>query len=297
MINWKGCGRNLSWLNFKILSCHRLEGQRKTTKNFSQNRRYSGQISPVWGNTSSVVQMICSLGGAVVSVLATGPNGRWFEPGQGEGFLRAIKIRMTSSFGWEVKPEIPCRKILLHVKSLSKSHGDGETKFPFPSSVLLLAPEMSLLTGPLDSTGGCQSALVDKFGVSHSRYHHTMVHIAITRGWTIGRSSETSVLLHHNQSTKTYGLEMRLHLCSNTVFWIAFQVSGIPVPFVASFPELEIFPKSTSNKQYDCTGNQTIIMYLPTKEKKPKTRTNICAPSRIQTCGPNIQATKAVCTV
>jgi len=41
---------------------------------------------------------------------------------------------------------------------------------------------MSLLTGPPDSTGGCQSALVDELGVSPSRYHHTMVHIAITRG-------------------------------------------------------------------------------------------------------------------
>jgi hypothetical protein len=54
----------------------------------------------------------------VVSVLAT-------EPGQGDGFLRAIKIRSTPSFGWEVKPEVPCRNILRHVKELLKSHGDG----------------------------------------------------------------------------------------------------------------------------------------------------------------------------
>jgi hypothetical protein len=38
------------------------------------------------------------------------------------------------------------------------------------------------------STGGCQSALVDKLGVSPSQYHHTMVHITITRGWTISPS-------------------------------------------------------------------------------------------------------------
>jgi hypothetical protein len=31
-------------------------------------------------------------------------------------FLRAIKILSTTSFGWEVKPEVPCRKILPHVK-------------------------------------------------------------------------------------------------------------------------------------------------------------------------------------
>jgi hypothetical protein len=65
------------------------------------------------------------LGGLLVSVHATGPKGRGFEPGQGNGFLRAIKIRSTLSFEWEVKPEIPCRKILRHVKDLLKSHGDG----------------------------------------------------------------------------------------------------------------------------------------------------------------------------
>jgi hypothetical protein len=35
----------------------------------------------------------------VVSVLATGPKGRVFEPGQGDGFLRAIKMRSTTSSG------------------------------------------------------------------------------------------------------------------------------------------------------------------------------------------------------
>jgi hypothetical protein len=61
----------------------------------------------------------------MVSMLATRPKGRGFEPGQGDGFLKAIKIRSTTSFGWEVKLEVPCRKILRHVKDLSKSHGDG----------------------------------------------------------------------------------------------------------------------------------------------------------------------------
>jgi hypothetical protein len=39
----------------------------------------------------------CRLGGVVVSVLATGPKGCEFEPGQGDGFLRAVKIRSTPS--------------------------------------------------------------------------------------------------------------------------------------------------------------------------------------------------------
>jgi hypothetical protein len=57
----------------------------------------------------------------VVSVLATGPKSCGFEPGQGDGFLRVIKICSTPSFGCEVKPEVPCRKILRHVKDVLKS--------------------------------------------------------------------------------------------------------------------------------------------------------------------------------
>jgi hypothetical protein len=71
-----------------------------------------------------VITNVTRLGGVVVSVLATRPKYREFEPGKGDGFLRAIKIRSTPSFGWEVKPEVPCRKILRHVKDLLKSHGD-----------------------------------------------------------------------------------------------------------------------------------------------------------------------------
>jgi hypothetical protein len=54
----------------------------------------------------------------VVSVLATGPMVRGFKPGRGDGLLREIKIRSTLSYGWEVKPEVPCRKILRHVRDL-----------------------------------------------------------------------------------------------------------------------------------------------------------------------------------
>jgi hypothetical protein len=57
------------------------------------------------------------LGGVVVSVLDTGPKGGGFKPGRDDLFLRAIKIRSTPSFVWEVKPEVPCRKILRHVKN------------------------------------------------------------------------------------------------------------------------------------------------------------------------------------
>jgi hypothetical protein len=52
----------------------------------------------------------------VVTVLATGPKGHRFKPGQDDGFLMAIKICSTPSFGWEVKPKAPCHEILQHVK-------------------------------------------------------------------------------------------------------------------------------------------------------------------------------------
>jgi hypothetical protein len=61
--------------------------------------------------------MGCRLGGLVVSVLATVPKGRGFKSGRGGGFLKAINIRSTPSFGWEVKLEVPPCKILQHVRN------------------------------------------------------------------------------------------------------------------------------------------------------------------------------------
>jgi hypothetical protein len=52
----------------------------------------------------------------MVSGLAIGQMVRGFKAGRGEGFLRAIKIRSTPSFGGEVKLFAPCRNILQHVK-------------------------------------------------------------------------------------------------------------------------------------------------------------------------------------
>jgi hypothetical protein len=38
------------------------------------------------------------------------------NPAEDDGFLRAIKIRGTTSFGGDVKSLVPCRKISRHVK-------------------------------------------------------------------------------------------------------------------------------------------------------------------------------------
>jgi hypothetical protein len=50
----------------------------------------------------------------MVIVLSIGPKGS--NPAESDGFLRAIKIRSTTSFGGKVKQSVPCHTILRHVK-------------------------------------------------------------------------------------------------------------------------------------------------------------------------------------
>jgi hypothetical protein len=47
----------------------------------------------------------------MVSVLAIGPKVHGFKPGRGNGFLTAIKIHSTPSFGGEVKMQAPCKNL------------------------------------------------------------------------------------------------------------------------------------------------------------------------------------------
>jgi hypothetical protein len=51
---------------------------------------------PVVQGTDEI--QLSRLGSEVVSMLVTAPKSRGFEPGQGDEFLRAIKIRSTPSF-------------------------------------------------------------------------------------------------------------------------------------------------------------------------------------------------------
>jgi hypothetical protein len=96
--------------------------------------------------------LFSSLGGAVVTMPATGPKGRRFEPGQGDGFLRPINIRSTPSFGWEVK-------ILRHVKDSLTYQMYWIRKIIIPSSI------PSTRTRCL-CWYDYQRALVDKSGVT-----------------------------------------------------------------------------------------------------------------------------------
>jgi hypothetical protein len=94
------------------------------------------------------------LRGVVVSVLDTGPNDRGFKAGRGDGFLRAIKIRSTPSFGWEVKPVVPCRKIRFYGMlkiPCGISDTDRQNSHSFANSSYF--PQMSLPVGLPQSSG------------------------------------------------------------------------------------------------------------------------------------------------
>jgi hypothetical protein len=80
------------------------------------SRAVRGDVLNAPHTATVAVSDVSRLGGVVVSVLATGPKGSGFKPGRGDGFLMAIQIRSTPSFGWEVKPDVPCRKILYMLK-------------------------------------------------------------------------------------------------------------------------------------------------------------------------------------
>jgi hypothetical protein len=52
----------------------------------------------------------------VISCLTLDSSSARSNPAEDDEYLRAIKIRSTTFFGGEVKPSVPCRKILRHVK-------------------------------------------------------------------------------------------------------------------------------------------------------------------------------------
>jgi hypothetical protein len=56
------------------------------------------------------------LGGLVVSVLVIEQKVRGFKPGRRRWIFKGDKVRSTPSFREEIKPSVPCRKILRHAK-------------------------------------------------------------------------------------------------------------------------------------------------------------------------------------
>jgi hypothetical protein len=117
-------------------------------------------------------------------VLAIRPKVRGFKPGRGDGYLRPINIRSTHSFGGEVKPEVPCCKILQHVKKSLASMNKHTSQSQMHHS---LRPFLLLATRWL-CWQDCQRALVDESGIFLCRDHSTMaIHAHVSPGgWTIG---------------------------------------------------------------------------------------------------------------
>jgi hypothetical protein len=54
-------------------------------------KKYTGISKFQFRALARTMELASRLGGAVVSALATGPKGREFKPGKGDGFLRVIK--------------------------------------------------------------------------------------------------------------------------------------------------------------------------------------------------------------
>jgi hypothetical protein len=52
-----------------------------------------------------------------LSLLPLDPRFASSNPAEDDGFLRAMKVRITYPFGGEVKPSAPCRKSLWRVKN------------------------------------------------------------------------------------------------------------------------------------------------------------------------------------
>jgi hypothetical protein len=76
---------------------------------------------------------------SVVTCLPLDPRIAGSNPSEDDGFLRVIKILRTTFFGREVKPSIPCSKILRHVKETLRydSYFVGKIRQPFPATSLL----------------------------------------------------------------------------------------------------------------------------------------------------------------
>jgi hypothetical protein len=58
----------------------------------------------------------------VVIVFAIGPKVRGFRPREDDGFVREIKVRITTFFGGEVKPAVPCSKTVFLKLSAIADH-------------------------------------------------------------------------------------------------------------------------------------------------------------------------------
>jgi hypothetical protein len=147
-----------------------------------------------------------------------------------------------TSFGWGRKPEVPCRKILWHVKkwlaSMNKNTWQSHIHYSF-------RPFLFLATRWL-CWWDCQRAVVDESGVFLCRHHSTMVphaHI-LPGGWRIGslflstsRSCELSlpvaISYQYDYSVSIYNLNHACYMRSSSdaerqhCWWISMSSSEV----------------------------------------------------------------------
>jgi hypothetical protein len=128
----------------------------------------------------------------VVNVFATGSKGRGFKPGRGDGFLRAIKIRSTSSFGWEVKPEVHVVRFYGMLK-IPCDISDTDRQNSHSSVHYFCLPHMSLLVGVPGSSSGRVRSYPQPASSSSSSSWLSMLtyHTGMNNRPVGGRSSET----------------------------------------------------------------------------------------------------------
>jgi hypothetical protein len=86
------------------------------------------------------------------------------NPAEGSGFLMALKVHNMTSFRGEVKPSVPCHKILWHVKE-----PDRYEKTYFVGKIPAISRQVYPASLPHISAGYCQTALVDESGISRTK--------------------------------------------------------------------------------------------------------------------------------
>jgi hypothetical protein len=91
------------------------------------------------------------------------------NPVEDDGFLRAIKICTTTSVRGEVKPSVPCRKILRHVKDsystkeiFLRQNSRDISRQVSPSSLLDLVDESGMTRTQMGKTN--RSVMVAVYG-------------------------------------------------------------------------------------------------------------------------------------
>jgi hypothetical protein len=98
----------------------------------------------------------------MLSCVLLDPKFTGLNPAEDDAFLRAVIIRSTTSFGKEVKPSAPCRKILRRVKDpcgVWQRYFAGKVSGDFSLSKFLLASLLRV------SAGICQRVVVDVSGM------------------------------------------------------------------------------------------------------------------------------------